>query len=78
MTRPGVRLTHDPGAQPGRVDPLTQSLDGTRELMSQDHRRVGLEVVVPDVEVGAADAGVADPDDDLPGSRLAQPDLAQL
>ena len=74
----GMWLDDHARTQERWLDTLAQSLHGTGELVPQDDRRVRLEVVVPDVDVGAADPGVSDADDHLARARLAQLDLAQL
>ncbi len=78
MARCGVRLDDHPRTQEGLVDVVPQALHGARVLMAQDDRRVRLEVVVPDVDIRAADARIPHPHHHLAGARVAQLDLTQL
>ena len=64
--------------QEGRVDTIAQPFHGPGVFVAEDDRWVRLEMVVPDVDVGATDAGVPDADDHLARTRFAQVDLAQL
>ena len=73
-----MRLNDHARAQERSIDAIAQPLYGARVLVAKDDRRIRLEVVVPDVDIGTADARVPDTDHHFTGGWVAQLDLAQL
>ncbi len=70
------------GEQPFRFRLRPHLLDPAGELVADDHRRLepvaGPGVPFPDVEVGAADTRVVDPDQDVIGAAGGNGHLPQL
>ena len=65
-------------ADADRVDGVADELDDTGTLVTEHHRRRALPLALHLVEVGPADAGSGDPDDDIVRAGLCQVELDDL
>src|SRR3712207_7183420 len=65
---PYTTLFRSPRPEPARFDTVAELGDHTAQLVTHRHRGLRRKLVVDDVEVGSADPGAHDLDDDMAGS----------